>query len=100
MPLHWGETAFDLLGLKFSVNLDKMIQLNYDKYINQAKETINHWNKRYLTPLGKITVVKTFILSKFIHLFSSLPTPSQIILKKINSLISNFIWDGKPDKIK
>ena len=27
--LNWGTTQFDLLGLRFSVNLDKMTTLNY-----------------------------------------------------------------------
>ena len=97
--LTWGETEFNLLGLKFSVHLPQMIQLKYNKYILQAKDIIHHWNKRYLTPLGKVTVVKTYILSKFIHIFTSLPNPDGIIIKEIITLIFNFLWDGKPDKI-
>ena len=65
--LQWGSTVFDLLGITFSVDLSSMIELNYNKYIQQTINTINHWNRRYLTPLGKITVIKTFILSKFIY---------------------------------
>ena len=82
--LTWGDTTFTLLGLTYSVNLVEMIPLNYDKYIKQTKETIKHWNKRYLTPLGKITVIKTFIFSKFIHLFTTLPSPSPNITDSIN----------------
>ena len=51
------------------------------------------------TPIGKITVVKTFIVSKLIHLFSSLPSPSDQRLKSIAAIIFNFLWSGKPDKI-
>ena len=51
--LTWGETECDLLGLRFSVKLQQMIQLNSVKYILQAKDIINQWNKKYLTPLGK-----------------------------------------------
>lgn len=98
--LSWGETEFDLLGLRFSVDLDKMPELNYDKYINQAKDTIRHWNKRYLTPLGKITVIKTFILSKFIHVLSILPNANTQKIKEIKKKIYNFIWDNKPEKLK
>ena len=98
--LEWGNTEFDLLGLKFSINLDNMIKINYEKYITQMKTTINHWNKRYLTPLGKITVIKSLIISKFIHLFTSLPKPDQQIIKIINNQLFSFIWDNKPDKIK
>ncbi len=99
-PLEWGTTEFDLLGLKFSVNLHDMIKLNYDKYLAQITETINHWNKRYLTPIGKITVIKTFILSKLIHLFTAIPNPPDNIIKNMNTQIFQFLWDKKPDKIK
>ena len=99
-PLIWGESTFDLLGLSFTVNLKDMIKLNYSKYITQITKSITHWRKRYLTPLGKITVIKTFFLGKFIHLFTTLPTPPAYIFKEINTLFYNFLWDNKNDKIK
>ena len=99
-PLAWGEVEFDLLGLKFHVDLEKMMEINYEKYILQITDTIKHWNKRYLTPLGKITVIKTFIISKLIHLFTTLPTPEKTEIDKINNLLYKFVWDNKPDKVK
>ena len=76
-----------------------MIPLNYDKYIKQTNEIIKHWNKRYLTPLGKITMIKTFIFSKFIHLFTTLPSPGPKITDSINKMIYKFLWDNKPDNV-
>ena len=98
--LHWGETEFDLLGIKYSSNLNKMIDLNYNKYIKQAEQVIKHWNKRQLTPMGKITVIKTFIMSKFIHIFTTLPSPKEEKLQTIKKMIYSFLWDSKTDKIK
>ena len=97
--LSWGETGFNLLGLDFDINLDKMTEANYDKYLKQMDSIINHWNKRYLTPFGKITVIKTYLISKLIHIFTALPTPNITFIKKINRKLFNFLWDGKPDKI-
>ena len=94
-----GEIDFDLLGLHFSTDLTKMINYNYEKYLAQVYDIIKRWNRRYLTPIGKITIVKTYIISKFIHLFSVLPNPPVEFLKKLNTMIFKFIWDGKPDKI-
>ena len=98
--LQWGSTTFDLLGITFSVNLEDMIEINYEKYLKKMYSIINHWNKRYLTPIGKITVIKTFILSQFIHLFTALPNPTQTIKNTITKALFNFLWDNKPDKIK
>ena len=98
--LVWGATSFDLLGIAFSVDLNSMIKLNYEKYLCQARDIVKHWNRRYLTPIGKITVIKTFIITKFIHIFTTLPNPPEEIKKSINDIIFKFLWDQKPDKIK
>ena len=55
--------------------------------------------RRNLTLYGKINIVKTLGLSKLIYNASVLVIPEQLI-HKINSIICNFIWDGKPVKIK
>ena len=98
--LLWGSTKFDLLGLKFSVDLEEMLDLNFNNAISKIENTFNHWNKRYLTPLGKITIIKTFIYSKINHLLSSLPNPPERILNKIEKLCFQFLWDNKPEKVK
>ena len=39
------------------------------------------------------------MITKFNHLFTSLPTPTSDMIKTINNLFYSFIWDDKPDKI-
>ena len=97
--LVWGNTDFNLLGINFSVDLNYMEDMNYKHSIESVKELLNKWKKRFLTPLGKITVIKTLALAKFNHLFTSLPTPTPDKIKTINNLFYSFIWDDKPDKI-
>ena len=60
--LDWGTTQFDLLALRFSVNLDEMTTLNYSLAFEKAKKLLQSWKWRPLTPIGRITVIKTFIL--------------------------------------
>ena len=62
----WNKTEFNLLGLKFSVNLSKMVEINYATKMVEIKESIMHWNKRLFTPLGNITVVKHFYYQNLI----------------------------------
>ena len=78
----------------------------YSRETSQLQKTmtkntpiINQWKRRKLSPLGKITVIKTFILSSFNHIFTSLPAPSTFLIKTLNNLVYSFIWDNKPDKI-
>ena len=97
--LKWGTQKFKLLGITFHVDLDKMITLNYTDKIKSLRSTITHWKRRYISPIGKITIIKSLLLPMFIHLFVSLPNPETHMLKEINDILFNFLWNG-PAKIK
>ena len=56
------------------------------------KGLFKQWNKRNLTPIGKITVVKSLILPVLNHLFIALPNPSIEIIKDIEDMLYTFIW--------
>ena len=92
--LHWGNSDFKLLGIKFNVDLNKINKINYQDKINNIKKIIKLWKRRYLTPLGKITVIKTLLLPILNHLFVSLPNPEDHFLKQINELFYDFLWNG------
>ena len=77
-----------------------MIKENYTAKIKQLENMVKQWGRWCLTPLGKITVIKTFMISIFIHLFISLPNPSQAIMDYINNTIFSFLWNNKTSKIK
>ena len=53
--LVWGKDTFNLLGINFSVDLDFVINLNYEPILEDINKSLNVWKKRFLTPLGKIT---------------------------------------------
>ena len=60
---------------------------------------ISHWNRRNISPLGRITVIKSLLLPKLTHLFLSLPNPSIPFIKQLNTLFFNFIWSNKNDRV-
>ena len=91
-------TQFYLLGLTFSVVIYKIIDLNFNVKILEIKELIKIWNKRYPTPLGKITVTKAFLLAKMNHLLLTLPNPGKAFISELNDLLHKFIWSNKSEK--
>ena len=98
--LSWGSKNFKILGIIFNVDLNQMIKENYTSKIQQIEKIANIWSKRSLTPLGKIKVIKTFMISIFNHLFIALPNPSQTVINHINNILYSFLWNKKPNKIK
>lgn len=72
----WSKEPFNILGIIFTADLRQMEDLNYKDKLQKIKKEINMWSKRNFTPLGKITVVKSILLPKLTHLFTSLPRPN------------------------
>ena len=58
--LSWGKSSFKVLGIIFNIDLEKMIKVNYASKIQQVEKRIKQWEKRSLSPIGKITVIKLY----------------------------------------
>lgn len=98
--LLWGGCKFKVLGINFNVDLENMVRENYELKIQQLDKIVKQWGKRSLSPLGKITVIKTFMISAFNQLFIMLPNPDQTIIDHMNNIMFNFLWNNKPSRIK
>ena len=100
LNFHWNPETFTLLGIDFTIDLKNITDKNINKKLNEITMELNQWSKRDLTPFGKITVLKSLIISKIVHILISLPTPTPNMMTKLNKLFYNFLWGGKPDPVK
>ena len=98
-PITWAERKVYALGVWFSTLEQNAFCVNFSEKIEKMKNILNSWSARRLTLLGKITIIKSLAVSQIVHVLSSLPT-HQGALKEINSLLYDFLWDNKGDKIK
>ena len=98
--MNWDPSQFKILGLWFTNDLENMAELNYNNNFNEIKKLFNIWIKRSSTPLGRIAILKSLILSKMIHLWLLLPNPPNKIIQELQKMSFNFIWENKRDKIK
>ena len=99
LPLEWNPKEFTILGIKFTADLSDIVGQNYCNKIKEMQQVINLWSKRNLTTIGKVTVFKSLVISKIIHLLICLPKPSKTYMKQIEKLQYDFIWDNKRAKI-
>ena len=100
LNFEWNPRSFTVLGVDFTIDLLNITDININKKLTLMTRELKQWSKRDLTPLGRITVIKTLIISKIIHFLIALPSPSDKLLNQINSMFYSFIWNGQPDKIK
>ena len=100
-PIIWNhEGTFKLLGIEYEVNSEDSTGKNYKNKIKSVKNLLNDWSFRSLSLIGKVCIIKTLALPIFIQIFTVLPVPSEQILKEIETIFFDFIWDKKGDKIK
>ena len=94
LNLRWVK-EFVVLGINFSVHLDQLEGLNFEKKIIELEKLFDVYSMFNLSLVGKLTVIKTLALPKLVYLLSVLPTPSDTIFNILETKINNFIWKGK-----
>jgi len=57
--------------------------------LDSVKKLINIWSGRSLSLYGKVTIIKSLIVPKFVYVSSLLTTPKGVI-QELNRLILNF----------
>ena len=94
--------SFTALGIQFSnsLSITDIVNMNYNAKIKKAMSWIESWKRRDLTIYGKVTIIKSLVMSQFTYLAIPLPRPNQKILKEISTMIFHFLWGCKRDKIK
>ena len=97
--LHWENGPFTVLGIIFTADLKDIESHNFDNGLNKIMKEVNRWKKRNISPIGKITVIKSLLVPKLIHLFTVLPKPNLKWIKELESIFYKFIWQNKPEKI-
>ncbi len=75
-----------------------MTSLNFEKVLAKARSIVARWRKHSLTLPARITILKTFIFSIFVHILNVVEiTAAQI--DTIQRILNDFLWRGK-DRVK
>ena len=97
-PIAWTSEGINMLGTY--VTTENILWKNYEEVLKKAAVTLNRWKTRNLTLIGKITIINVLVASLFVHKMMVLPTVSEKIVQNFNSMLTDFIWNGKRSKIK
>ena len=85
-----------ILGIFFTYDWQKFLDLNFESIIKSIKKSINAWRWRNVSLLGRIQIIKTFAMPKFMFRASQIPLTRDII-KEINAVLFNFVWNSGKD---
>ena len=91
-PLNWTADPVMILGITIALDNDSLMKLNFEASIEKIKLLTNIWQTRDLTWIGKITIIKTLLVSQLLYKFAVLPTPEYKTLKEIDTILMEFLW--------
>ena len=92
-------TSVKCLGIHIGHDKELCYNKNWMEIYHQMEKLFESWKKRKLTIFGKKCIVNTLAISKLIYVASVLPIPDDKLIKDINKLIYNFLWDSR-ERIK
>ena len=101
LGVSWTDGPLNILGIRIENTCNNsLFELNYAPKLDIVKQQIAKWLRRDMTPMGRIVVLKSHMISQFVYLLSNIPTPPKHFFIEFERLIFDFIWSGKKAKIK
>ena len=97
--MDWNPPKFKILGIWFTNNFKECELLTFPEFFLEIKALYKVWLKRQITPLGRVAVLKSLILSKIIHLWILLPNPPASVVDALQKTVFQFVWNRKQDRI-
>ena len=90
--------AIKILGVYFTYDEVLWKKFNFQEILKSIREKLHFWNRRNLSALGRIQIIKTFAVPVIMYR-AGLVCIHKDIIKEVNKMLFNFIWKGK-DKVK
>ena len=99
LKFEWNPPKFKILGIWFTNDLENCARLNFDTKFQEVKSLFIIWLRRPITPLGRIAIFKSLILSNLVHLWLLLLDPPDTFIEDLQKMIFRFVWNRKRDRI-
>ena len=93
LALDWSQEPLKILGVTFSPLVFNIWDLNVREILSKVQRILNQWPKWKISLSGRITIIKSLALSKFMHLFISLPAPPNELIKRLENIFFYFFME-------
>ena len=67
LGIRWPMEPIKALGVYFTYDLKLLKEKNFIERLDSIKKLINIWSSRGLSILGKVTIIKSFLIPKFVY---------------------------------
>ena len=94
LALKWTLEPTKILGITLTQDITRIVETNIKPLTEKNKNYIQIWCQRKLTLFGKVTVIKSLLETQLVYRLSTLPSPSSEMLKALDKILYNFLWDN------
>ena len=95
--IKWPKIPIKALEVYLTHDQKLLKKKNSIERLDSIKTLISIWSFRGLSIYGKVTIIKSFLIPKFVYVCWLLPTPKEIV-NNLNQLLFKFLWKGT-DKV-
>lgn len=88
VPFKLSPSGFKYLGINVTKTLNSLFSANFSPLMSKIKLDLHRWGNLPLSLIGEINAIKMNIFPKF------------FFFKAIDNIISDFLWGGKPPRIR
>ena len=89
----------DITVLDVTITHDDLLSKNYTGIIEKARKILYSWQNRGISLIGKVQVINTLIASLFVYKMMVLPMIPKAMIKNLDNLVREYLWDGGKAKI-
>ena len=97
--LTWSNETIKVLGIDVYHDNKELVNKNYIPLINKSEGILKQWANRNLSLFGKINVINTLVTSLFIYKMFVLPSLTSDIIRRIEQVFHDYLWNGRRAKI-
>ena len=96
--IRWTSEDISVLGTTVT-HKQNTAELNYEGVMVKVKAILSSWKHRGLSLEGKILVINSLIMSLFVYKMQVIPNIPQKIIKQLEVMLKQFIWNNKKAKV-
>ena len=71
----------EALGVFYTYDQKLLLEKNFIENLDKIKKLLNVWSSRGLSIYGKVTIIKSLVIPKFVYLASLMPTSNNVIVE-------------------
>lgn len=89
-----------ILGIHFANDKTaSQVEENWKERIGNVNRMISQWEKRNLSIMGKVCVIKTFLIPQFVYFMQAFIIPENVLIE-LNRTFFRFLWKRKHNNKK